>query len=554
MQPDILIIGSGGGGLTAALRTKALGLTPLVVEKSSLIGGSTCYSGGGLWVPNNGLHHGVDDSVEEALKYMENLINPNYAGPASSRERKLVYLENASKMVLFLKNEGFKWVPSIGYPDYYPQLPGGTAGGRSIEPEVFDLRKLGEWGKKLNINPAMPTGSLPMYTYEGPKLVRAMCSLDGFGKAVQVFGLRKGYQWLLGRKPVTLGTSLIAQLLFLCLKRDVTIWTEAGLKQLIVENGKVTGAIINRSGKDVVVEVKRGLLLGAGGFARNKEMREKYQEHPITNAWTSASPNDLGDAISAAMDIGAATELLDDAWWGPTIIDPRNGAPMFTLFERALPHSIVVDKSGQRFTNEAQSYTTFVHDQYERNRTTPAIPAYLIMDQQFRSRYVLANILPGKTLPRDVEESGLIVQGQKLHELAQKLDVDEEGLKASVKRFNEMVRKGRDDDFNRGGNEYDRFFGDPASKYASNPSLGTIEKPPFYACKLVPGDLGTKGGLLTDVNARVIGRDGLIIRNLYAFGNTSASVMGRDYCGPGSTLGPALTFAYIAVNHASGSD
>lgn len=230
------------------------------------------------------------------------------------------------------------------------------------------------------------------------------------------------------------------------------------------------------------------------------------------------------------------------------MIDPSNGRPMWCQFERGLPHSIVVDKAGNRFTNESQSYTTFCHDQYKRNRTTSAIPAFLIIDQRHRSQYLLSALPPG-ALPKKVLDSGYIVKANTLGELGQKLGIDVEGLEKTVKRFNGFVAKGVDDDYNRGGNAYDAFFGDPAPKYSKNPAIGTIEKPPFYAVKLFPGDLGTKGGVLTDEFARALKPDGSVIPGLYAFGNTSASVMGREYCGAGSTLGPALTFAYIAANH-----
>lgn len=547
VKPDILIIGSGGASLVAALRAKSLNLNPLVIEKSSLIGGSTCYSGGGLWVPGNGLHPGVQDSTDEALLYMETLINPNYNGPASTRGRKLAFLDNAPKMMKFLASNGFQWMPSKGYPDYYPDLPGGKAGGRSIEGCMFNANKLGKWKKKLNFNPLMPTASVPMYTFEAAKLFRAASSLDGLLKVLEVFGWRKGPQALLGRMPVTMGVSLVGQLLYLNLKSGVTIWTEAGLKEIVVKDGKVTGAVIVKDGKEMMVEAPKGVLLGAGGFARNKEMREKFQEHPITNEWTSTSPHDLGDAITAGTNIGAATDLLDDSWWGPTIMNPTNGVAMWTQFERSLPHSIIVDKAGNRFTDEAQSYTTFCHDQYKRNRTTSAIPAFLIMDQQHRKRYLLAGMMPGK-VPQQVLDSGMVVKANTLEELAKKLEIDTDGLKKTVQRFNGMVAKGVDEDYKRGAHAYDVFFGDPGSKYKKNPCMGTIEKPPFYACKIVPGDLGTKGGIVTDEQARVLKDDGSVIPNLYAFGNTSASVMGREYCGAGSTLGPALTFAFVAVN------
>jgi 3-oxosteroid 1-dehydrogenase len=548
INPDILIIGSGGASLTAALYAKTHGLTPLIIEKSSKIGGSTCYSGGGLWVPNNGIHPGVTDSLDEALTYMRVVVDGTYQGPASTEERKVAYLESAPKMMAFLRREGMHWVPSLGYSDYYPDVRGGKAGGRSIEAGVFDSGRLGEWRELLNVNPSIPAFTPPMYTYEAARVVRAMSTISGFAKAAEVVGWRGVRQMVLGRKPVTMGTSLTAQLLWLCLKNDVTTWTNASLQELVMEGGKAVGAVVGRNNEATVIKASKGVLLGAGGFAKNQAMREKYQEAPASTAWTSVSPHDHGDAITAAMKIGAATDLLDDAWWGPTIVHPRTGLPSFTLFERALPHSIIVDSSGQRFMNEAQSYTDCGHDQYRRHKEVPAIPAFLIMDQRHRKRYVLAGILPGKP-PKDALESGLIVEGKTLADLADKLGIDGDGLNRTVDNFNAMVHEGIDKDFGRGGNAYDRFFGDPSSQYSQNPCLGTIEQGPFYACKIWPGDLGTKGGVVTDAHARALDTDGNVIPHLYAYGNSSASVMGRVYAGAGSTLGPALTFAYLAVDH-----
>lgn len=232
--------------------------------------------------------------------------------------------------------------------------------------------------------------------------------------------------------------------------------------------------------------------------------------------------------------------------WGPVIVDKTTKKVNWCQFERAQPHSIVVDKAGNRFTDEAQAYTTFVHDQYERQKTTPAVPAYLIIDSRHRKRYPLAGLMPGST-PQKALDAGLLTKANTLKELADKLGVDPEGLSRTITRFNAMVLRGVDEDYGRGGSAYDHFSGDP--KYKPNPNMGTIEKAPFYAAEIWPGDLGTKGGVLTDEFARALRDDGSVIEGLYAAGNCSASVMGREYCGSGSTLGPALTFAYVAVNH-----
>jgi succinate dehydrogenase/fumarate reductase flavoprotein subunit len=542
-SPDILIVGAGAAALAAALRAKHHGLEPLIVEKTSKIGGSSCYSGGGLWIPNNGLHPGITDSIPEALQYMEGTIGN--AGPASSKERKLAFLENGPKMVQFLASLGFKWHPSLGYPDYEPELPGGKGGGRSIEGDVFDINKLGEWKDKLNFHPAMAT-PVPLHTHEFATVALAPAKyMPGIFLAAKVFGWRSFLKGkLLGRKNAAMGTSLVAQLLHLCIGKNVNIWTNSPLREIIVEDGTAVGAVIEKDGQNLVVKAK-SVILAAGGFAHNSEMRKKYQEAPITGDWTSTPPGDTGEAVSAAMAIGAKMDLLDDAWWFPSIIHPQTGEVLACMQERALPHTIIVDAAGKRFANEAESYTSLGHAQYIRNRTTSAIPAFMVFDSNHRRRYMVANIMPGKVPQKDLD-SGLIVQASTLPELAKKLNINTEGLTATVNRFNEMAKKGVDEDYGKGNSVYDQFFGDP--RY-SNKNLGPIEKAPYYAVKIYPGDLGTKGGVLTDEHARAIGDDNRIIPNLYAVGNTSASVMGRTYPGAGSTLGPALTFGYIAINH-----
>lgn len=551
IQADVLVVGSGGAALTAALRLKSAGLSPLIIEKSSNVGGTSTYSGGGLWIPNTHLHQnvpGYNDSQEEALEYMEGIIGD--VGPASSRERKIAFLENGPKLIKFLESQGMSWLPTIGYPDYFPTDPGGKTGGRSIEPGMFDANLLGPWKDKLNYNPVRPP--FPVHTYELSKLVRAQVSWEGRLTAMKVWGIRKWPQeHILGRAPVTLGVSMIGQLLYLNLRKDVPVLTETPLKELVVKDGKVIGANVERDGKTVTIEASRGVILAAGGFARNDAMRKQFQASPITDHWSSASPNDHGDAISAAINIGAATALMDSAWWGAATVDPETGTRYWCLYDRVLPHSIIVDQNAQRFTNESQNYNSIGTSFWDHNKkTSSAIPSYLILDSQHRKRYVLSGkFMPGNT-PKSAIDSGFLSKGETIPELAKQLGLDASALSATVQRFNGFAAEGRDKDFGRGDSPYDAFMGDPT--YTPNRSLGSIEQAPFYAMKIWPGDLGTKGGVLTDENARALketttgGKE--VIKGLYAVGNSSASVMGRSYAGPGATLGPAMTFAYIAAN------
>ena len=368
----------------------------------------------------------------------------------------------------------------------------------------------------------------------------------GFFTAARVFGARMIGRRLLGQIPASTGRSLVGQLLLLNLQRQTVIWRSSPLLELIMEDGVAIGAVVEHGGGRVRVRAERGVLLAAGGFAKNRQMRETYQPAPASTAWTSVPPGDHGDAIQAGIKAGAAIALMDDAWWGPTMVDPESGVPSFIMWERSFPHSIIVDTAGQRFMNESESYIDAGHHQYERNRKVPAIPAWLILDARHRRWYPLAVLPPGVT-PSSAFESGFITKADTLEDLARKIGVAPSGLAATTTRFNKMAAKGVDEDFGRGRTAYDRWYGDPRCK--PNPNLGSIEKAPFYAVKIWPGDLGTKGGLLTDEYARVVRDDGSVIRGLYAAGNTTASVMGRTYPVPGATLGPATTFAYIAAKH-----
>ncbi len=537
----VVVVGSGSAGFTAALAAKEAGLEPLIVESTDKLGGSSAMSGGGAWIPNNPLmlRAGVHDSVEEARKYMDLTIGE--VGPASSPERREAFLREGPRMVEWLESLGLRYHYGRGYADYYPELPGGTAIGRLLEPEPFDLKKLGPWQDKINIS--LP---IPIYTLDGVKIALAFRSFSAFLQTANIIGIRTMGSMIIGKKLAGIGGALIGQLTYLALQRSIPIWTKCPMVELIHETGTVTGVIVEKEGKRTEIRAK-AVILTAGGFARNNEMRQKYHPHPITTDWTVATKGDLGGAIQAGIDIGAATALMDDAWWGPCFIDSK-GVSTFMIWERSFPYSIIVDRSGKRFMNESASYVDCGHWQYERNRQVPAIPAFLITDAHHRQYYPLGVGLPGVT-PKEYFESGMLVKADSLAELAHLCDIDPKGLEETVGRFNQYAAEGADPDFHRGDSAYDRIYSDPRVK--PNPNLAPLTKPPFYLVRVWPGDLGTKGGLLTDEFARVLRPDGNSIKGLYAAGNTSASVMGHTYPGPGSTIGPAMVFGMIAGRHAA---
>ncbi|CAK7200803.1 hypothetical protein SEUCBS139899_003502 [Sporothrix eucalyptigena] len=552
VKTDVLIVGTGGPALTAALRAKTLGLNTLVVEKNSKIGGTSCFSGSGLWIPNTHVHNDKNDSVEKALAYMEAIIGD--AGPASSIPRREAFLNQGPVMVKWLENAGYQWRRTPIYPDYFQDKPGSQVGGRSMEALMYDAALLGPWRDKLNINPVRPP--LPLYTDELSKIVRARCSLDGMITAFKIWGVRLYPNQFLGAEPVCLGVSMISRLIYMNVKQGTPIWTSSPMTELVVdkETGRVTGAKVEHEGRTVTVEASQGVILAAGGFARNAEMRQKYQPSPITADWTSACQTDQGDAITAAQKIGAATALMDSAWWGAAMYEPVSKLGIWCLYDRGLPHSMIVDKQGKRFLNESQNYNALGTAIWKRHKEGPeAIPAYLIMDSNHRNRYLFAGrFMPGRPIPQKDLDSGFVTKADTLPELAAALGIDAAGLQETQKRFNGFVDKGVDEDFARGTSVYDYYLGDPA--YGNkNRNLGKIEKGPFYAVKIWPGDLGTKGGVLTDELGRALKETSAgqyeVIPGLYAAGNSSASVMGRTYPGAGSTLGPGLTFAWIAATN-----
>lgn len=542
---DLLVMGSGAGAMTAAFVAKREGLESLVVEKTEYYGGTSAFSGGGVWVPNNPLmaEAGLHDSLEDARAYLDATV-----GDRVPEVRKEAYLEMAPEMVAYmLQHSHLQLELSRDYPDYYPDRPGGTTGGRALDAGIFRGSRLGPLLKELRPHPYELPVTLVLTMAEVKKMLLFMRSIGSFLTTTKVV-LRTIWGWISRAKLLCMGQALIAPLRLSLRDQDVPVWLNTHVKQLIVEDGRVVGVAAEREGRPIRIRAKRGVVLAAGGFAHNKEMREKYQQSPITTEWTSANPANTGDAIRMGLELGAAVDLMEEAWWGPSSVPPV-GPPHFHLAERSLPGSIIVDSAGKRFANEAASYIDVVHAMYEHNRPDAvSIPAHFIIDRRTRNRFFFGMIMPVQPFPKEYRESGYVKTANTLEGLAAKTGIDPQGLLETVARFNEFARTGKDLDFHRGENAYDRYYGDASVK--PNPCLGTIEKPPFYAVEMIPGDLGTKGGLVTDEHARVLREDGSPIEGVYAIGNTGSAVMGDTYPGPGSTLGPAMTFGYVAAMHA----
>ncbi len=542
---DFVVVGSGGGALAAALAAADAGATVLVLEKQPLIGGSTCMSGGMAWVPDNPVMRaaGVHDSYADAMAHFEAVVGD--VGPTSSYERRHAFLTAGPEMVSFLERLGVRLVYCPGYADYYSNAKGGSDSGRGIEAVPFDGHALGEWSDKLQPGLAKSLGMAVM-TNEARFLSHYNRSARAFAVAARV-ATRTVAARLRRQDLLTNGASLIAQMLLAALQRGVTVWTDAPLDDLLVDDGRVTGVRVTRAGSSMDIAARRGVLLAAGGFAHNRDMRQEYGgDQPNQGKWSISNPGDTGEAMQTAMRLGAKTDLMDEAWWLPS---PRTGRFGQSTLDQARqrPRTIYVDAAGKRFVNESNSYMEVGKAMYARNKTAQAVPCWLIFDDRYRKRYAHVRSHPG-WFPRDLLKSGRLKQAWTLPDLANLCGIDAPGLAETVERFNEFAARGEDPDYGRGESAYNRCLGDPNRNV--HPCLGPIDEAPYYAVEVVPGDIGTCGGLVTDEHARVVDQDDQPIEGLYAAGNITATVMGRHYLGPGASIANSMVFGYIAARHA----
>ena len=536
---DVVVGGTGVAALAAAVTAADAGMTVIMLESTDRWGGSSAMSGGGLWLPNNPLmsRDGVSDSREEALTYLEATVGD--AGRATSRARKEAFVDGVAGFVNLAERLGVRFARAADYPDYYPELKGGKI-GRAIEVQPFDVRNIGTWWATSRGQAGVPG---PVMTDDFWLLSRAWSTQGGLARGAKVLARTVG-TLVRRQKAVGMGAAVTASLLQVALKLGVEVRLSSPIDELVTEDGRVTGVRTSRGGSPRTIAAARGVILGGGGFDHNVEWRERYQG--VTGADSSGSTGNVGSAIEVAMKVGAAVDLMGDAWWGGSVPSPAPaGSAMFLVSERSMPHSIIVDAAGHRFANESESYVDLGHHMFEHFQTVPGT-CWMITDVRHTRRYLRSYAMDPRAV-KAMEAAGTMVKAPTLAALAGRIRVDAEALETTVKRFNGFCRAGVDNDFARGNSAYDRYYGDPSVH--PNPNLGTIEKGPFAAVQVVPGDLGTKGGLLSDEHARVLREDGSVIEGLYVSGNNSASVMGHTYPGPGSTLGPAAVFGFIAAKH-----
>lgn len=542
-EVDFVVVGSGCGGLTAALTAKANGLDTVIIEKARVYGGSTALSGGNIWIPNNPTlkRAGLNDSRADVRRYLDAVIE--YRVPSGNVD---AFIDNGPAAMEFLEQMSphlrFQWC--TGYPDYHPEAPGGRDRGRTIEPLPFDLKKLG--ADEECLRPAALATPKGMYvtSKEFARLNMVMRTWEGRRAAIGTVW-RAVKSIVLRRHMDTLGRALIGRLRLAVKEAQIPLWLNTPMQSLITDgSGAVVGVQAQRADAAVRIRARNGVLLASGGFEFNTELRKYHLREGGTDNYSAGSPDNTGDGIIAGQAVGGAVDLMDDAWWMPAFKRP-DGIMSVLVSERSIPCSIIVDQTGRRFTNEAAPYVTFVHRQLAGQHD----PIWFVFDTKAKRRYQFGGVMPGQKFPKEWFSTGLMHRADTLEGLATAISIPVVALRETVDRYNGFARAGRDTDFGRGESAYDKYYGDSTLQ---QPTMDVIDRPPYYAVRIQAGDLGTKGGLVCNANAQVFCGDDVIIEGLYSTGNTSAAVMGNDYAGAGATIGPAMVFGYIAARHAAG--
>lgn len=548
-QVDLLVVGSGTG-LAAALTAHEQGLSVLIVEKSSYIGGSTARSGGALWLPASPVieEGGGTDSVQRAATYLTAVV-----GDSAPPNRSAAYLRHVCATIAMLRRTTpmtLFWAKE--YSDYHPEQPGGSASGRTCECRPLDTSILGEYLPRLR--PGVMEARVPIPTTGADyRWLNLISRVPRKGLPVVLKRLAQGLGGLaLGRRYAAGGQALAAGLFAGVVRAGIPIWTNTALVRLVVDGDRVTGAVVDHGGDEFTVTARRGVVLAAGGFDHHMEMRRKFQSESLPDNLSLGAETNTGDAIRIGQAIGADIASMDQSWWFPAVAPLPGRAPAVMLAERSLPGSLIVDHNGRRFANESCDYMSFGQQVLRLERAgTPVQDMWIVFDQQYRNSYVFAaELFPRMSIPKSWYESGIAVRADGFSELAEKMGVPAGRLSDTMARFNDNAFAGQDPDFGRGRSAYDRYYGDPT--VTPNPNLRPLVDGPFYAVKMVLSDLGTCGGLRADDRARVLREDGTVVTGLYAIGNSASNAFGDSYPGAGATIAQGLVYGYIAAHDAAG--
>jgi 3-oxosteroid 1-dehydrogenase len=549
---DVVIAGSGSAGMSAAVRARDQGLSVLVLEKAHKFGGTSATSGGVLWIPNHGL--GTGDSREETMRYLDAVVS----GPVR-RDRLEAFVDEGPRMVRYLRSIGLP-LQVMPWSDYFAEAPGARA-DRSIVCPMYDGRQLGHEFHLLR-EQFTRFKLLNRYTMD-------------FGEAFGISSKAPGWKTMLARvigrywadvetrratrrdRLLSLGGALIGPMRKWLVDHGVEVRLGAAVKRFQMAGGRVTGVEVEHLGQRCIVNARRGVIVCAGGFEWNQELRNRYFSVPGDTRWSSTPEEaNRGDLLNAGLEIGADVEFMDSGWWVPTMNKPIDGVSNFeeihqAVFDVGRPHSVCVNRNGDRFVDEACGYDRFGNAmEQDQLKTGKNAPCWLIFDATFRRKFPAGGYMPSPIMPdRKISPDQwdhYIFKAPTLAELAKKIALDPDKLQQVVSKMNHFAHTGVDPEFGRGSNNYDRTFGDASIK--PNPCLGLIDQAPFYAIPINLGDLGTKGGLKADARARVLDKEGQPIPGLYAAGNASGSPFGNCYPGAGGTIGPAMVFGYIAAN------
>jgi succinate dehydrogenase/fumarate reductase flavoprotein subunit len=549
---DVLVAGSGVAGLTAAIAARSVGLNVLIVEKEPCFGGTSAYSAGMPWVPANPAASAKGDTAEKALEYLR-----AEAGNRLDLSKAEAYLRNCNSAIAFLEaNTSVRFTAQPVWSDYHPDKAGAAPELRGLLPGVFDGRRLGAHFGELRppLRSMMIFGKMMVGREDLPHLFNLRRSARS-----AVYCARILARYLVDRiryprgTRLTNGNSLMASLADAVFSKGIPLWLSSPLLRLSIDRGVVHGAVVGSRGEEIEIKARKGVILACGGFPWDEGLKRQYYPHVRQgkNHVSAAPRGNTGDGIRLAREVGGQFDdnASNGAAWAPVSLLPQeNGqlVPFPHFIDRAKPGVIVVDRRGQRFANEAVSYHDFVPKMIEACRNDKDIEAFVVADHPTFRKYGLGAAPAAPAPPGRFLHSGYLMSGDTLEALAKAAGISPDGLKATVERYNRFAEQGTDPEFGRGGDSYQRFNGD--ENHRPNPCVGPIKVAPFYAVRVVPGDLGTFMGLKTDRFARVLG-ESQPVKGLYAVGADAASVFAGQYPGPGSTIGPAVTFAYIAANH-----
>ncbi len=556
---DLIVVGAGVGGLTAALVGALTGQRTLVLEKSATVGGTSARSSGTVWIPDNAYQRraGIDGDATVALAYLDALV-----GERAPRSMRQAFIAAGPEMLDFLQSRtDLAFQPYPFAPDYRQELPGAAEGLRPLEPLPFDGRALGRHFDEVGwpLPELMLFGKMMITRGEAARLLgfgrSAGATVDGMALGARLVG-RYALDRLRHRRGtrLVLGNALVARLYKNLLDRQIPVWLGSAPTELLRSGGRVSGLRLIRDGSPIELRARHGVVLAGGGFPANPQWRERYLPSPAPQH-TAAFEGCTGDTLQIALEAGAALGPCgeDNALWFPcSVFQRKDGSTAVyphIVLDRAKPGLIAVNAAGKRFVNEGVSYHDFSRAMFRAHEATPCIPAWLICDRRFVWNYGLGAILPRTLRLNPHLKRGYLHSAPTLAALAEKIGVEPAGLAETVRQHNDYARSGVDAEFGKGSGVYDRGNGDPTHR--PNPCLGPIETPPFCAMAVYPSPLGTSLGLQTDEAARVLDKAGAPMAGLYACGNDQHSAFGGEYPGAGAQLGLAMVFAYLAAIHAA---